>query len=84
MDGIPKKWLTILEAAELTTLSVGTLYNMTSRREITHIKKGKRVIFDIDVLKAFMEKDIVFARETARPRLHVHQEQEAVEEVFRL
>jgi excisionase family DNA binding protein len=63
-----KRWLDITEAAAHTTLAVGTLRKMVSRREINHIKKGKRTIFDVKDLDAFMERDKIFAKERGRSR----------------
>lgn len=85
MDGVPKRWLDIDEAAAYMRLARGTLYNLVSRQEITHAKLGKRIIFDIHVLDSYMEERFVFARERARPRMHVQGEQgQAVAEVYRL
>ena len=48
-------YLTINEAAEYISLSLPTIYGMTSRKEIPHIKKGKRLYFIKKDLNEFLE-----------------------------
>jgi excisionase family DNA binding protein len=43
---LPKRLLTIQEVAELTGVSVTTLYKWVSHRKIPHIKMGRLVKFD--------------------------------------
>jgi excisionase family DNA binding protein len=43
---LPKRLLTIQEVAELTGVSVTTLYKWVSQRKIPHIKMGRLVKFD--------------------------------------
>ena len=43
---LPKRLMTIQEVAELTGVSVTTLYKWVSQRKIPHIKMGRLVKFD--------------------------------------
>jgi len=49
-----KALLTIEEAAELTKLSVKTLYTYAENEKIPHIKLGRRVLFAEDKLEEWV------------------------------
>jgi excisionase family DNA binding protein len=46
--------LTMQEAVEFTHMAKPTLYAMTSKRQIPHFKRGKRVLFKRSELEAWM------------------------------
>ena len=64
-----KRWLDISEASEYTTLHVGTLYNMVSRGDISCVKLGRRVVFDVHDLDAHMEEHRRQAKNGRREKL---------------
>jgi excisionase family DNA binding protein len=45
---------TIQQAADFLTLSVPTLYNLVSRKEIPYMKKGKRLYFSKEELTSWL------------------------------
>jgi excisionase family DNA binding protein len=49
-----KKTLTLEEACEYTGYKLSYMYKLTSRGEIPHYKRGKKVFFDKDELDAWM------------------------------
>lgn len=51
-----KRLLNVHEAAEYTCLAVGTLYNLVSRREITFVKLGRKLLFDLKDLDEWIER----------------------------
>ena len=69
-----KEFLTVNEVSQMIRKSKGTVYNMTSAREIPFIKKGKRVLFDRQEIRDWMRKD---------ERKTVKQLQEEIETGFR-
>ncbi|MFN0200672.1 MAG: helix-turn-helix domain-containing protein [Bacteroidia bacterium] len=48
--------LTIEQAAEFLNLAKPTLYSFTSKREIPHLKKGKRIYFEKEKLVAWLNE----------------------------
>ena len=46
---------TIQQAADFLTLSVPTLYNLVSRKEIPYMKKGKRLYFSKEELTSWLK-----------------------------
>lgn len=50
-----EEFLNIEEAAEFLNLSVPTIYSKVSRREIPHIKRGKRLYFSSKELTEFLK-----------------------------
>ena len=48
-------FLTITEAAKYISLTIATVYGLTSRKEIPHIKKGKRLYFLKKDLNQYLE-----------------------------
>jgi excisionase family DNA binding protein len=54
------KRLTDIEGASLYTgLSVHTIYTMVSQRRIPHVKLGKRVMFDLNLLDRWIEQNTI-------------------------
>jgi excisionase family DNA binding protein len=51
-----KKWLSHSDASNYLGLPSGTLYKLTSARQINYTKRGKRNFFLIDDLDAWMQK----------------------------
>lgn len=49
------KLLTSEEAAEFLTLAVPTIYTLVSRGELPYMKRGKRIYFYQDELKAYLK-----------------------------
>lgn len=47
--------LNIQEAAELLNLAVPTVYSLVSRREIPHMKRGKKLFFGREELLSFIK-----------------------------
>lgn len=41
-----KPFLTLKETSEFTGISIHTIYRMTSRKEIPHLKAGGKLLFD--------------------------------------
>ncbi len=56
---LPKRLLTIQEVAELTGVSVTTLYKWVSQRKIPHIKMGRLVKFDPSKLEEWIKQQTV-------------------------
>lgn len=54
-----KRYLTIEQVAQLTTLKKSYIYKCTHTRTIPHIKMGSRVVFDYDDIVAWMESNKV-------------------------
>ncbi len=54
-----KALLTIEEAAELTKLSVKTLYTYAEKEKIPHIKLGRRVLFEENKLEEWVSSQRV-------------------------
>ncbi|HOC93211.1 MAG TPA: helix-turn-helix domain-containing protein [bacterium] len=50
------------QAAELLSLSVGSLRNLVSEKKISHFKIGARVRFSVSELHKFMHENKVEAR----------------------
>jgi excisionase family DNA binding protein len=54
------KRLTDIEGASAYTgLSVHTIYTMVSQRRIPHVKLGKRVMFDLNLLDRWIEQNTI-------------------------
>jgi len=57
-------FLDVKQAAELPSLSVPTVYSKVSRRELPHMKQGKRLYFSqVDLLEYIEEGRIKTSRE---------------------
>ncbi|MEI6049368.1 MAG: helix-turn-helix domain-containing protein [Bacteroidota bacterium] len=41
-----KQFLTVTDVSGKLDLTIGSIYNMTSKQEIPHFKRGKRIYFD--------------------------------------
>ena len=54
-----RRLLSIGEAAIYTGLSVHTLYTMVSQRRIPHVKVGRLVKFDLNLLEAWIKQQTV-------------------------
>lgn len=54
---IPRRWLSIREAAHYTGWSPRTLQRKVQERQIPHIRKGRTVRFDIRELDAWLLED---------------------------
>lgn len=54
----------IRKAAEITGLSVSTLYKCTARNSIPHIKLGGSILFDVSELEAWVDSKKVPVRNT--------------------
>ena len=50
-----EQFLTIEQAAEFLKLSVATLYSKVSRRELPHLKRGKRLYFSQSELIEYLQ-----------------------------
>lgn len=60
MKEITKRWLNVKEAAAYIGIAKGSLYNMTSPKTRVYFpvkpkRVGKRVLFDIKELDAYLE-----------------------------
>lgn len=62
-----RRYLNVQEAAEYLRSTVGSLYNKVHRRQITFVKDGRRVLFDIHDLHAYMERNKVYPRGEPSP-----------------
>lgn len=62
-SGPESEIMDVRQAAKLTGLSVQTLYGKTSRREIPHFKRGKRIYFQPNELIKWIRKGKVKTRE---------------------
>ena len=57
-----KKLLTYAEAAELTSLPLGTLYHRVSKKEIPHLRLGRRLVrFDAEEITRWLKAQEVTA-----------------------
>ena len=54
-----RRLIAIKEAAEYTGLSVHTLYTMVSQRRVPHVKVGRLVKFDVDLLDRWIKQHTV-------------------------
>lgn len=50
-----KRYLNIIQAADLTGFTVGTLYQYVSEKKVPYIKKGRAVRFDKNKLIKWMD-----------------------------
>src|SRR5690606_3902061 len=51
-----KLFLTLPEAADFLSLSKSTLYRMTSQKEIPHLKRGGKILFNQSDLIAWLKQ----------------------------
>jgi excisionase family DNA binding protein len=51
-----REWMTAAQAAEYTTLAVGTIRNLTSQKRIPHHLHGTRVVYRRGELDAFLSQ----------------------------
>lgn len=56
---VSRRLLTIKEAAQYTSLSVHTLYTMVSQRRVPHVKVGRLVKFDLEMLDRWIKQQTV-------------------------
>ncbi len=56
---LTRRLLTIKEVADYTGLSVHTLYAMVSQRRIPHVKVGRLVKFDVQMLEKWIRQQSV-------------------------
>jgi excisionase family DNA binding protein len=54
-----RRLLTIKEGADYSGLSVHTLYAMVSQRRIPHVKVGRLVKFDVELLDKWIKQQTV-------------------------
>lgn len=54
---VESEYLTVTELSQLIKKSRGTIYNMTSKRQIPFIKKGNRLTFERQVILEWMRED---------------------------
>ncbi len=52
---ITKRYLSVKQVSEYTSLSVKTVYQWVAERKIPHIKIGRRILFDISEIDNLME-----------------------------
>jgi excisionase family DNA binding protein len=50
-----KPFLSLTEAAELVGLSKSSLYQLTSKKQIPHLKRGGKLLFNRDQLIAWIQ-----------------------------
>ena len=58
-DPLPRRLITIPEAACYTWLSPHTLYTMVSQRRIPYVKVGRLTKFDVALLDAWIKQNTV-------------------------
>ncbi len=51
--------LSIPETAKILSISVSSLYRLTSQHKIPHIKIGARVVFQPDKLNAWLNSQVI-------------------------
>jgi len=56
---IERRLVTIQEASQYTGLSTHTLYTMVSQRRIPHVKVGRLVKFDLEMLDKWIKQQTV-------------------------
>jgi excisionase family DNA binding protein len=54
-----RRLITIKEAGEYTGLSPNTLYTMVSQRRVPHVKVGRLVKFDVEMLDKWIKQNTV-------------------------
>ena len=52
---IDKKFLTLEELVDYTSLKKSTIYKKTMKRTIPHIKAGKKLLFKVDAIDKWLE-----------------------------
>jgi len=63
-DPLPRRLITIQDAAAYTGLSVHTLYTMVSQRRIPYVKVGRLTKFDVGLLDAWIKQHTVMPMPT--------------------
>jgi excisionase family DNA binding protein len=58
-SSIGPRLISIREAAQYTGLSIHTLYAMVSQRRIPHVKMGRLVKFDLEMLDKWIKQQTV-------------------------
>ena len=56
---VPRRLVSIQDAAHYTGLSVHTLYTMVSQRRVPYVKLGRRVMFDLTALDTWIKQQTV-------------------------
>ena len=61
---VPRRLVSIQDAAHYTGLSVHTLYTMVSQRRIPFVKVGRLVKFDLELLDKWIKQNTVMPMPT--------------------
>lgn len=62
-EAVPSDFLNAEEAAEFLQLSIHTLYGKTSKREIPHTKRGKKLLFKRSELEQWIDQGRISTQE---------------------
>jgi excisionase family DNA binding protein len=54
-----QKYMTAEEVAQYMRSTLGSIRVMTSRKQIPHIKRGSRVLYDLDEIDVWLDKQRV-------------------------
>lgn len=76
MDGqfSPVEWITTKEAAELTGYTMDALVKAKNRGELTSIKRGDRLFFQVKDVLEYMRKMIALGTQKHTPRKYLDEE----------
>lgn len=56
INNTPEKLIGIKEASDFLKIAPQTIYGLTSRLEIPHLKKGKKLLFRLSELEKWMDE----------------------------
>ena len=56
VNNTPEKFIGITEASAFLQIAIPTIYNLTSKHEIPHLKKGKKLLFRLSELEKWMDE----------------------------
>jgi len=56
---LKERWLSIKQAAKITSLSARFLYEICAKKELRHFKVGKRILIDLKDLLDFVNQGVV-------------------------
>jgi len=69
MKKIPelRRLITAKEAGQYLSLSTDTIYRMASLKKLPYLKIGDRVLFDVQALDRWIEKNMIREKESPKP-----------------
>jgi excisionase family DNA binding protein len=69
MKKIPelRRLITAREAGQYLSLSTDTIYRMASLKKLPYLRIGDRVLFDVQALDRWIEKNMIREKESSKP-----------------